>query len=525
MKTITILILTLLIPAASFEICKAASKRPNILFIIADDQSPFDFKFYNTRSVMNAPVLEKMATEGMVIDGAYQMGSWVGGVCTASRHMIMTGRTLWHVPDKSGRIMNPHVNNSKMVPPNLIKYTLPAVFNKAGYDTMRTCKNGNSYEAANKLFEVRRDGTRRGGTDEGGSAWHAEQVLDYLDDRESTKDTDPFFIYFGFSHPHDVRDGKPELLAKYGAVNHNNKETFPSANAKQPPLPVNYLPKHPFDNSHMNVRDEVAVKGVWGRRDELTIRNEIGRQFACSENIDIQIGRVLKKLEAMGEIDNTYIIYTADHGMAIGRHGLQGKQNLYDHTWRIPFIVKGPGVKAGGRAKGNIFLLDVLSTACDLAGIKAPATSEGISFKPVIEGKKSAVRDTLYGVYCGGGRPGSRCVRKGDWKLIKYEVEKTGVKHTQLFNLKNNPHEFMKEHHVSAVTALTGAEPDPEQINLASHPKYSNKLKEMESVLLSEMRRHDDPYRFWNQPDDGLSVPIFREKNKNKRQNRPKKNR
>ena len=290
MKTITILILTLLIPAASFEICKAASKRPNILFIIADDQSPFDLKFYNTRSVMNAPVLEKMAAEGMIIDDAYQMGSWVGGVCTASRHMIMTGRTLWHVPDKSGRIMNPHVNNSKMVPPNLIKYTLPAVFNKAGYDTMRTCKNGNSYEAANKLFEVRRDGTRRGGTDEGGSAWHAEQVLDYLDNRESTKDIDPFFIYFGFSHPHDVRDGKPELLAKYGAVNHNNKEAFPPANAKQPPLPVNYLPKHPFDNSHMNVRDEVAVKGVWGRRDELTIRNEIGRQFACSENIDIQIG-------------------------------------------------------------------------------------------------------------------------------------------------------------------------------------------------------------------------------------------
>jgi hypothetical protein len=103
-------------------------------------------------------------------------------------------------------------------------------------------------------------------------------------------------------------------------------------------------------------------------------------------------------------------------------------------------------------------------------------------------------------------------------------VEKTGVKHTQLFNLKDNPQEFMKEHHAAAVMALTGAKPGPEQINLASHPKYSNQLKEMESVLLSEMRRHDDPYRFWNQPDDGLPVPIFREKNKNKRQNRPKKN-
>ena len=168
-------------------------------------------------------------------------------------------------------------------------------------------------------------------------------------------------------------------------------------------------------------------------------RNEIGRQFACSENIDIQIGRVLKKLDTMGELDNTYIFYTADHGMAIGRHGLQGKQNMYDHTWRIPFIVKGPGIKAGTRAKGNIYLLDVLGTFCDLAGIPAPATSEGISFKPVLLGKKETVRDALYGVYCGGGRPGTRCVKQDDWKLTKYQVEKTGVRHTQLFNLKEKP--------------------------------------------------------------------------------------
>ena len=522
MKTILRFILALLVFEGAIEISHAADKRPNILFIISDDQSPFDFKFYNPRSVLDAPILEKLAAKGMVFDGAYQMGSWVGGVCTASRHMIMSGRTVWHIPDKLGRIMNPHVNNPKMVPPDLVKYTLPAVFNQAGYDTMRTCKNGNSYDAANKLFQVRHDGTRREGTDERGSAWHAQQVLNYLNERHSTKDTDPFFIYFGFSHPHDVRDGKPDLLAKYGAVNHNDPETIPPANPKQPPLPINYLPEHPFDHGHTTVRDEVSVKGVWKRRDEKTIRNEIGRQFACSENIDRQIGRVLKKLEAMGELDNTYIFYTADHGMAIGRHGLQGKQNLYEHTWRIPFIVKGPGIKAGSRAMGNIFLLDVLSTVCDLAGIKVPATSEGVSFKPVLEGKQKVVRDTLYGVYCGGGRPGSRCVRKGDWKLTKYEVEKTGVQHTQLFNLKANPHEFIKEHHDPALVTLTGIKPEPDQLNLASHSKYAAKLEEMEAVLLEQMRRHDDPYRFWNQPDDGLPVPLYRERNKNKQPKKPK---
>jgi len=97
-------------------------------------------------------------------------------------------------------------------------------------------------------------------------------------------------------------------------------------NPKQPPLPGDYLPAHPFHHGHPDLRDEVAVSGVWRRRDERTIRNELGRQFACVENIDIQIGRVLARLEAIGELENTDVIYTSDHGMAIGRHGLQGKQ-------------------------------------------------------------------------------------------------------------------------------------------------------------------------------------------------------
>jgi hypothetical protein len=103
-------------------------------------------------------------------------------------------------------------------------------------------------------------------------------------------------------------------------------------------------------------------------------------------------------------------------------------------------------------------------------------------------------------------------------------VEKTGVQHTQLFNLKVNPHEFMKEHHDPALKTLTGVKPKAEQINLASSQKYAAKLKEMEVVLLEEMRRHDDPYRFWNQPDDGLPVPIVRERNKNKQPKSPKNN-
>jgi arylsulfatase A-like enzyme len=484
----------------------ADDSRPNILFIIVDDQSPYDLKIYNPQSTLETPNIDQLAAEGMVFDGAYHMGAWTGGVCTPSRHMVMSGRTVWHIPNKPGRMNNPHITNPKLVPPDLAQFTMPAVFNQAGYDTMRTCKRGNSYEAANELFTVRQDATKRGGTDETGSAWHAERVLEYLAQREATSDADPFLIYFGFSHPHDVRDGKPELLAKYGAVNHTDKDVLPPADPKQPALPGNYLPAHPFDNTHMTVRDEVNVSGVWDKRDERTIRNELGREFACSENIDIQIGRVLAKLEAMGELDNTYIFYTADHGMAIGRHGLQGKQNLYDHTWRVPFVAKGPGVKSGVRVTGNIYLLDVLATLCDLAAIDVPETNEGISMKPVLEGKRDTVRDVLYGVYCGGAKPGMRCVKKGDWKLVKYDSPRDGVRETQLFNLVENPDELLQEHCDPKVAELTGATPAADQRDLAEDPRHADKLAEMEALLLAEMRRLDDPYRLWNQPDDGLPV-------------------
>ncbi len=503
-------------------------RRPNIVFILADDQAPFSIGAYGNGE-SSTPHIDRLAKMGMRLDGAYQMGAFQGAVCTASRHMIMSGRTLWHIPRARSRasvvaqlqrskkgstdrgsakqLLNPNI------PAGLENNTMAAVFNRAGYDTMRTCKRGNSYAAANRQFQVVHDATKRKGNSDDGSAWHGDRVMEFLSDRrQGSKRPDPFLIYLGFSHPHDPRVADDRLLNKYGAVNNLARESV--LNSRLPSLPINYLPAHPFHHGHPSLRDEVAVQGVLKDRSELVVRNEKGREYACIENMDRQIGRVLSELEDMGELDNTYIVFTSDHGIAIGRHGLMGKQNLYEHSWRVPYIVAGPGIPKGSHAVGNVYLMDTLATLCDLAGVEPPATNEGHSFKPVLQGEVATLRDTLYGCYCGGTKPGMRAIRNGDWKLIRYESLDGKVKQTQLFNLAENPHELLSQHHDPEVIRLTGNRPMPHQTNLADHPKYAGQRKEMEQLLLSEMVRLHDPYRF----DEGFMNVKPAPKGKRKKQ-------
>jgi choline-sulfatase len=471
------------------------AKRPNVLLIVTDDQAPHTLSVYGNK-VCETPNIDKLAASGITLDQAYHMGSMSGAVCSPSRTMIMSGRTLWHLPPRGRKHLKGE--EGKVSGQDILNHTLPAVFNRAGYETFRTCKNGNSYALANALFQIVKDKTARKAGEQDGSQWHGRQLLDYLDDRIKRKAKKPFLAYFGFSHPHDERWGRDDLNEKYGV---SNVKSPPSEVSNESPrVPVSWLPAHPFPDGHPGLRDEVRVPGVMTSRTEATVRNELGREYACIENIDDQVGLVVEKLKKMGELENTYIIYTADHGIAVGRHGLMGKQNLYEHSWRVPFIVSGPGIKSGTRAKGNNYLLDILPTVCDLAGIAIPKTVQGKSLKPVLEGEKEQIRNVLYGAYCGGTKPGMRSVRKGDWKLIKYDTMDGTVRRTQLFNLKENPHELLIEHQAKDVIAKTGNSPRKKQVNLVVNPQYKDELKEMEELLLSEMKRLNDPYRFWDQP-------------------------
>jgi len=442
---------------------------------------------------VDTPNLDRLATEGMLFHQARIMGADNGAVCKPSRTMLMTGKNTWQSTNG--------VTAAK---------TLPGIFNRGvrtgqsaqPYATYRTCKAGNSYPTANVEFTIVNDAIKRGNTDGNGSEWHGDWGVNYISDwavnhRGNSK---PFLIYLGFSHPHDERLARetPSLTGRYGCINTTVPYTIP-ANAAAPPLPMNYLygttasyPAHPFNHGGLNVRDEIQAPGILKNRTENVVRNEIGRNYACVDWIDQQIGRVLARLDdpdgdgdiSDSELHNTYIIFTADHGIAIGRHGLQGKQNAYEHTLRVPYIVRGPGITAGSESDAIVYLHDTFPTLCDLAGLDIPSTidaNDGQSFRAVLEGASSSHRDIHYGLYAGSSKPGIRSVSDGRFKLIKYDVENNGVQVTQLFDLQQNPFELLPEHGTA---------------NLATQPAYALIRQRLEEKLQQQRIENADPYAF-----------------------------
>jgi arylsulfatase A-like enzyme len=162
------------------------------------------------------------------------------------------------------------------------------------------------------------------------------------------------------------------------------------------------------------------------------VRQHLHDYYACISSLDHHLGRIVQTLKDVGEYDDTVIVFSSDHGLAIGSHGLFGKQNLYEHSMRSPLVLAGPGVPRG-QSDAFAYLFDIYPTLCELAGVAAPPKLDGQSLAPIIRGEKKAVRDAIFLAYMDS----QRAVRRGDWKLIRYPQ----VDHTMLFNLRDDPDE------------------------------------------------------------------------------------
>jgi arylsulfatase A-like enzyme len=226
------------------------------------------------------------------------------------------------------------------------------------------------------------------------------------------------------------------------------------------PLPKNFLPQHPWDNGEMTIRDEVLLR--WPRQ-PAEIRAMIADYYRYISYLDSLIGRVLDALEASPYAKNTLVVFAADSGVARGSHGLIGKQNVYEHSVRVPLIIAGPGIPSNQKTDAMCYLFDVMPTLGALAGVAGPSTSEGLDLTPTLHQPSTPARTSMMFAY----RDGQRALRDERWKLIRYPQ----VDRTQLFDLQTDPDEIT---------------------NLADRPEHAARIATMMRALETEMKRLGD---------------------------------
>jgi len=399
--------------AVSLLGARAGYRRPNLILLLTDDQ-----RFDTVRALGNphirTPNLDRLARSGFVFRNAYCMGSNVPAVCLPSRNMLLSGRAYFRFERyASGRDAN-----------------LADSLREAGYYTWHYGKRGNSALEIHKRFDFSRylnDEADRTSGEPGREI--VDQAIAFLRSRPPGR---PFFLYLAFANPHDPRVAAPHYLAMY--------------RAERIPLPRNYLPIHPFDNGEMKVRDELLAP--WPRTPQ-EIRRHLREYYAVISGLDFHIGRLLRVLEELRLYENTLFVFSSDNGLALGSHGLMGKQSLYEHSMKVPLVLSGPGVPQG-ESRALVYLLDVYPTLLDLIGASIPPGLDGLSLKPILSGQARAVRDTLFTAY----RDVQRAIRDERWKLILYPH----IGRAQLFDLRRDPEETRdlsaEPHHAPVIKRL-----------------------------------------------------------------------
>ncbi|MHC5539491.1 sulfatase-like hydrolase/transferase, partial [Singulisphaera rosea] len=398
---------------------------------------------------IKTPNLDRLVREGTSFTRAYCMGSQQGAVCVPSRAMLLTGRSLFHIKeDLEGQ------------------RTWPEAFAAAGYRTFLTGKWHNGAESALRVFpqgkaiflggmgdpyrlplqDISPEHTfvNKRTSGEHSVGIFADSAIEFLKGQGRAT---PFLCYVPFNLPHDPRVAPRPYHERY--------------EGQKPSLPANFLPQHPFNNGALVIRDEELAP--WPRTAEV-VRKHLADYYAAIEYLDAQVGRILDTLEATGQRERTLIVFASDHGLAIGSHGLFGKQNLYDHLMHAPLIMAGPGIPAGQRVDAMAYLFDIFPTLGELAGVSGPEGSEGQSLVPTLSGREGAGRSSIFTSYA----TYQRAVRDDRWKLIVYPK----VNKTQLFDLKADPSEIH---------------------DLAADPSHAREVERLTALLRDWQTKLDDP--------------------------------
>ncbi|MDN5211813.1 sulfatase-like hydrolase/transferase [Fulvivirgaceae bacterium BMA12] len=438
------------------------SDKPNIVFIFTDDQTYTSISSLGNTEIQT-PNIDRLVNNGTTFTHAYNMGAWNGAVCVASRAMLISGRSVWHanqfrkqwlngaaIDQTWGKLMEQNGYTTYMSG----KWHVDAPADKV-FGTARNVRPGMPHDAwehqemVDKFDSLRRAGQYNpadimpvgynrpkdeqdnswspvdpqfGGFWEGGKHWSEvlkDDAVGFINTAKAEKD--PFFMYLAFNAPHDPRQSPQEFIDKYPLENLS--------------LPESWMAEYPWKDSIGNGRDLRDEALAPFPRTPYATKKHIQEYYAAITHLDEQIGVILDALQASGKMDNTYVFFTSDHGLAMGRHGLLGKQSLYDHSIRVPLMVMGPDIPKDKKVDADVYLQDVMATSLELAGVDKPDYVEFNSLLQLAKGETTeSAYDAIYGCYINY----QRMIRKEGYKLILYP--KAGKQ--LLFDLENDPDEI-----------------------------------------------------------------------------------
>lgn len=410
--------------------------KPNIVFILADDQR------YNTihalgNNDIKTPNLDYLVDCGISFTNAYIMGGSSPAVCAPSRASLLTGRhlynikkeSMWDYPIDSGHVM------------------FPELFRKHGYITFGTGKQHNGTEAFQRAFSdgnhlffggmhdhwstpvhnYSKDGKYPDSTaviyNKFSSTLFTDAAVEFIDNHASKKK--PFFVYVAYTAPHDPFMAPNDYIKKY--------------HMDSMQLSDNVMARHPFDNGELDIRPFYLDSGeiVKWPLTNINVKEYLRDYYAMITQMDNQIGRIITSIKKNGFLDNTIFVFASDNGLSVGQHGLMHKQNLYEHSIKIPLVIAYPSLPQGELRQQLCYLHDIYPTLCELVGLPVPSSVQSKSLLSVIVEPEHAHRTHLWFAY----RYLHRGVRNHRYKLIEYVVEDNHIK-TQLFDLQEDPMEL-----------------------------------------------------------------------------------
>ncbi|MEP1207679.1 MAG: choline-sulfatase [Rhizobiaceae bacterium] len=427
--------------------------QPNILLIMADQLAPHFTGCYGHRSA-RTPNLDRLAQRGMRFDAAYCNSP----LCAPSRFSFMSGQLVSHIAAYdnacefrasiptfahylkalgyrtclSGKMHFVGPDQKHGFEDRVTTDIYPADFAwtpdweaaderiDKWYHNMQTVKESG---LANATFQIDYD-------DEVSFA-AKRWLFDYARDKAASRD-EPFAMVASFIHPHDPYVARPEWWNLYSDDDID--------------MPEYVLPLEQQDPFSRRVMDGIEASTV--PLTEAEVRRARRAYLANVSYFDSKIGELVQTLEETGELDNTIVIVTADHGDMLGERGLWYKMNFFEHSARVPMVMAGPGI-AVGSAKNACSLVDLLPTLVEVAGGDDGMFGEpvdGRSLMPLARGEDDPV-DEAIGEYCAEMTPWPVfMIRRGALKYIHCDADPP-----QLYDLANDP---------------------SEKINLATDPTY-----------------------------------------------------